>query len=91
MERVANAGVNDSSSESAYKEPYTVLGIVWHKVNDCLEIHVKHVPFSQKSIKRKKKYSEGYFDPLEFPAPVFLLAKLLIQEMWPTKFKLDNP
>lgn len=82
VKKCANVVINNPSGDSTSKEQISVLGIVWNRENDCLAIHMKHVPISENLSKREIfSLTQVIFDLLGFFMPNLLPAKLLIQEM----------
>ncbi|GBN05266.1 hypothetical protein AVEN_116394-1 [Araneus ventricosus] len=60
--------------------------------HDNLSISIKDVSVSENLSKREiLSVTQATFDPLGFLAPVLLLAKLLLQQIWATKSDWDTP
>ncbi|XP_054720641.1 uncharacterized protein LOC129230265 [Uloborus diversus] len=68
-----------------------VLGLVWDKNCDSLEIDPTCLEFEEKALTKRNLLSlvGKFFDPIGFLAPVLIQPKLLLQEMWKTKLSWD--
>ena len=65
-------------------ESQSILGIQWSPTHDTLAIQIPP-PFSQASQPTKRNmlsYLASLFDPLGLLAPVTLLAKKFVQQLW---------
>ncbi|GFU10018.1 uncharacterized protein TNCV_1797201 [Trichonephila clavipes] len=65
-----------------------VLGLIWDKNSDTLEIDSESLKFDEKEKITKRKILSlvsRVFDPISFLAPVMSQPKILLQATWKTK------
>ncbi|GFX65966.1 integrase catalytic domain-containing protein [Trichonephila clavipes] len=70
-----------------------VLGLIWDKNSDTLEIDSESLKFDEKEKITKRKILSlvsRVFDPIGFLAPVMIQPKILLQATWKTKETWDD-
>lgn len=70
-----------------------VLGLIWDKELDTLEIDTESLKFdkTEKMTKRKMlSLVSSIFDPIGFLSPLMILPKILLQATWKTKESWDD-
>ncbi|XP_033227635.1 uncharacterized protein LOC117179708 [Belonocnema kinseyi] len=70
----------------------SMLGLTWKPSTDCLIFQVDLRPIKDVITKRLiVSQSAQLFDPLGWLAPVIIVAKIFIQELWKLNLSWDNP
>ncbi|GFX15068.1 CCHC-type domain-containing protein [Trichonephila clavipes] len=82
-------------SSAIFSESTTslVLGLIWDKNSDTLEIDSESLKFDEKEKITKRKILSlvsRVFDPIGFLAPVMIQPKILLQASWKTKEAWDD-
>ncbi|XP_046734983.1 uncharacterized protein LOC124404697 [Diprion similis] len=70
-----------------------VLGLVWNKKNDTLEINMTSLKQELPAKITKRvilSIAQALFDPIGFTAPVTLFPKVLLQEAWASKIDWET-
>ncbi|GFW25737.1 uncharacterized protein TNCV_1309981 [Trichonephila clavipes] len=70
-----------------------VLGLIWDKNSDTLEMDSESLKFDEKEKLTKRKILSlvsRVFDPIGFLAPVMIQPKILLQATWKTKEAWDD-
>ncbi|KMQ86362.1 gag-pol protein [Lasius niger] len=88
-------GIADSSQCSSARELQSearTLGLTWHPASDSFKFHVSRsdpiVKLTKRSILSK---IAQLFDPLGWLAPVTILGKMFIQQLWKLNIEWDDP
>ena len=70
-----------------------LLGLRWNTVTDILSLAERHFPAINTLVTKREilQASSQSFDPLGWATPVTVKAKILLQEIWQTKFTWDEP
>ncbi|GIY62769.1 uncharacterized protein CDAR_84701 [Caerostris darwini] len=80
-----------SASSENTRSP--VLGLIWDKILDTLEIDSESLEFDEREKITKRKILSlvsRVFDPIGFLAPVMIQPKILLQATWKTKESWDD-
>ncbi|GIY02612.1 hypothetical protein CDAR_620141 [Caerostris darwini] len=80
-----------SASSESTRSP--VLGLIWDKNLDTLEIDSESLEFDEREKITKRKILSlvsRVFDPIGFLAPVMIQPKILLQATWKTKESWDD-
>ncbi|GFV34212.1 uncharacterized protein TNCV_1924511, partial [Trichonephila clavipes] len=85
----------DGESSAIPSESTTslVLGLIWDKNSDTLEIDSESLKYDEKEKITKRKILSlvsPVFDPIGFLAPVMIQPKILLQATWKTKEAWDD-
>ncbi|GFW49750.1 uncharacterized protein TNCV_358531 [Trichonephila clavipes] len=83
----------ESSSIPSESTTSLVLGLIWDKNSDTLEIDSESLKFDEKEKITKRKILSlvgRVFDPIGFLAPVMIQPKILLQATWKTKEAWDD-
>ncbi|XP_012147486.1 uncharacterized protein LOC105663405 [Megachile rotundata] len=81
-------GVDPANHGFALKRPFDlqsklkVLGLCWNPVGDEFNIHVSLPPWETPTKRRILSLVAHLFDPLGWLAPVILIPKILLQDLW---------
>ncbi|GFU99293.1 uncharacterized protein TNCV_356141 [Trichonephila clavipes] len=78
----------ESSAIPSESTTSLVLGLIWDKNSDTLEIDSESLKFDEKEKITKRKILSlvsRVFDPIGFLAPVMIQPKILLQATWKTK------
>ncbi|GFY17418.1 CCHC-type domain-containing protein [Trichonephila clavipes] len=83
----------ESSAIPSESTTSLVLGLIWDKNSDTLEIDSESLKFDEKKKITKRKILSlvsRVFDPIGFLAPVMIQLKILLQATWKTKEAWDD-
>ncbi|GFX89717.1 uncharacterized protein K02A2.6 [Trichonephila clavipes] len=83
----------ESSAIPSESTTSLVLGLIWDKNSDTLEIDSESLKFDEKEKITKRKILSlvsRVFDPIGFLAPVVIQPKILLQATWKTKEAWDD-
>ncbi|GFT37835.1 CCHC-type domain-containing protein [Trichonephila clavipes] len=83
----------ESSAIPSESTTSLVLGLIWDKNSDTLEIDSESLKFDEKEKITKRKILSlvsRVFDPIGFLAPVMIQPKILLQATWKTKEAWDD-
>ncbi|GFX09225.1 CCHC-type domain-containing protein [Trichonephila clavipes] len=83
----------ESSAIPSESTTSLVLGLIWDKNSDTLEIDSEPLKFDEKEKITKRKILSlvsRVFDPIGFLAPVMIQPKILLQTTWKTKEAWDD-
>ncbi|GFW20775.1 uncharacterized protein TNCV_1049961 [Trichonephila clavipes] len=83
----------ESSAIPSESTTSLVLGLIWDKNYDTLEIDSESLKFDEKEKITKRKILSlvsRVFDPIGFLAPVMIQPKILLQATWKTKEAWDD-
>ncbi|GFW79681.1 DUF1758 domain-containing protein [Trichonephila clavipes] len=83
----------ESSAIPSESTTSLILGLIWDKNSDTLEIDSESLKFDEKEKITKRKILSlvsRVFDPIGFLAPVMIQPKILLQATWKTKEAWDD-
>ncbi|XP_062542350.1 uncharacterized protein LOC134210317 [Armigeres subalbatus] len=73
-------------------ETIKTLGLLWNPIEDCFTFRVNHVEDSGNKVTKRQVMSEiaRLFDPLGLLAPVIVIAKMVMQDLWRSGLDWDD-
>lgn len=88
--------IQEITRQDKTNDPNTTVGLLglrWNTATDMISLSVRKLPAVNTYVTKRDilQASSQIFDPLGWMTPVTVKAKILLQEIWQTKFTWDEP
>lgn len=79
-----------SSREFRVDDTLKVLGVSWFPAEDCFRYAIQNTPLIQITKRTVLSHISKLFDPLGWIAPIIIVAKIYMQQLWLVKIDWDT-